>query len=78
MEACKASSLDEVMERVTRAEIRLDHGPFSNMSPEVLSKALGSAHASKLAHFCHLSSHATYGSSATCALCGSNSMVVCM
>jgi len=35
MEGCKASSLDEVMDAVTRAEIRLDYGPFLDMSPEV-------------------------------------------
>jgi hypothetical protein len=54
MEACKASSLDEVMERVTRAEIRLDHGPFSNMSPEVRLKAHGSPHVSVMNPLRHL------------------------
>ncbi len=35
MEGCKASSLDEVMDAVTRAAIRLDYGPFLDMTPEV-------------------------------------------
>ena len=35
MEGCKASSLDEVMDRVTHADISLDYGPFLEMSPEV-------------------------------------------
>ena len=35
MQGCKASSLDEVMDAVTHAEICLDYGPFLDMSTEV-------------------------------------------
>jgi hypothetical protein len=34
MKACQAASLDEVMDRVTRADILLDFGPFLKLSPE--------------------------------------------
>lgn len=34
MKACQAASLEEVMDRVTRADILLDFGPFLKLSPE--------------------------------------------
>jgi hypothetical protein len=34
MKACQAASLDEVMDRVTRADILLDFGPFLKLSAE--------------------------------------------
>ena len=59
MEACKASSLDEVMERVTHAEIRLDHGPFAKLSPEVHSLSAPSPSASLFACYAVASSFLT-------------------
>lgn len=34
MKSCQQASLDEVMDRVTRADILLDFGPFLKLSPE--------------------------------------------
>ncbi len=34
MKACQAASLEEVMEKVTSADIPTDFGPFLKLSPE--------------------------------------------
>ena len=44
MEGCKASSLDEVMDAVTHAQIALDYGPFLDMSSEVCARNRPSAY----------------------------------